>query len=94
MTILERALATISLKDYETRKPELVRQHLDIASNDGFFALRDHGITPGEIETMFSSSKQFFELPTEMKSKYSFERIKVRPSHRSCQRSSWRNVIK
>jgi isopenicillin N synthase-like dioxygenase len=79
MAIIDRPIATISLKDYESRRQELVSQLLSIAENDGFFALTDHGITDQEIQIMFAMSEKFFSLPPETKSKYPFERSKVLP---------------
>ena len=82
MTIIDRPIATISLRDYESRKEELVSQLLSIAENDGFFALTHHGISDQEIQTMFAMSEKFFSLPPETKSKYPFERSKVPPNSR------------
>jgi isopenicillin N synthase-like dioxygenase len=79
MTIVDRPIATISLRDYDSRKQELVSQLVSIAENDGFFGLTDHGITDQEIQTMFAMSEKFFSLPPETKSKYPFERSKVPP---------------
>jgi isopenicillin N synthase-like dioxygenase len=79
MTIIDRPIATISLRDYDSRKEELVSQLLSIAENDGFFALTDHGISDQEIRTMFAMSEKFFSLSPERKSKYPFERSKVPP---------------
>lgn len=73
MTIEERPLVTISLANYESRKPELVKQLVSVAEHSGFFALTDHGITEEEIHEMFTLSEQFFSLPTTIKSKYPFE---------------------
>jgi isopenicillin N synthase-like dioxygenase len=39
------------------------------AENAGFFMLVDHGITIEEIERQFSISKNFFDLPAEVKGK-------------------------
>jgi isopenicillin N synthase-like dioxygenase len=77
MTIIDRPIATISLRDYDSRKEELVSQLFSIAENDGFFALTDHGISDQDIQTMFAMSEKFFSLPPETKSKYPFERSKV-----------------
>ena len=77
MTIIDRQIATLSLKDYETRQQELVSQLLSVAESDGFFALTDHGITDQEIQTMFAMSEKFFSLSPEIKAKYPFERSKV-----------------
>jgi len=85
MAILERPLQTLSLVNYETRKSELVAQLISIAENDGFFALTDHGISEEEIATMFAMSKKFFALPESIKSKYPFERTKVRTTHHPTQ---------
>lgn len=79
MTIIDRQIATISLKDYETRQQELVSQLVSVAESDGFFALTDHGITDQEIQTMFAISERFFSLPPSIKAKYPFERSKVFP---------------
>jgi len=83
MTIVDRPIATLSLKNYDSRQQELVAQLLSIAEHDGFFALTDHGITDQEIQTMFAMSEKFFSLPPETKSKYPFERSKVLPSTHS-----------
>jgi len=79
MTIVERPLVAISLKDYENRKPELVKQLVSAAEDSGFFALTDHGITEEEITNMFAMSEKFFALDKSIKSKYFFEREKVPP---------------
>ena len=79
MAIVDRQIATLSIRDYESRKEDLVSQLLSIAENDGFFVLTDHGITSHEIQTMFAMSEKFFSLSTETKSKYPFERSKVKP---------------
>jgi isopenicillin N synthase-like dioxygenase len=77
MPIIERALKTLSLLDYEKRRPELVAQLLSIAEHDGFFALTDHGINEEEITAMFAMSEKFFSLDSEVKARYPFERAKV-----------------
>ena len=77
MAIEERPLVTISLANYEERKPELVGQIISAAVDSGFFALTDHGITEEDITSAFAMSEKFFSLDPSVKSKYPFERTKA-----------------
>lgn len=42
---------------------------VDAAETAGFLTLVDHGITVAEIEKQFALSKEFFDLPAEVKGK-------------------------
>lgn len=55
--------------DFDSRKEEIKKQLLDAAEYAGFFTLVDHGITVDEIEGQFKISKDFFDLPREVKGK-------------------------
>ena len=88
MLVVERALKTLSLKDYERRTPELVAQLLSIAEFDGCFALTDHGIAEEDIKAMFVMSEKFFSLLSQVKEKYPFERTKVLPSYKIAQQKN------
>ncbi|KAH7137832.1 leucoanthocyanidin dioxygenase [Dactylonectria macrodidyma] len=65
----ERLVPVISLRDFEGRREEITQQLVDAAEHVGFFTLVDHGISVDEIEAQFSISKNFFELPPEIKGK-------------------------
>ena len=57
----------ISLADFDSRIDEITSQLCTAAENVGFFAIVDHGITPDEIDKMFTTSASFFALPDEAK---------------------------
>ncbi|KAJ4375342.1 hypothetical protein N0V83_002428 [Neocucurbitaria cava] len=59
----------ISLKDFETRKDEIITQLVEAAETAGFFTLIDHGITVEEINAQFALSETYFALPDEVKRK-------------------------
>jgi isopenicillin N synthase-like dioxygenase len=63
-----RTIPKISLHDFPTRINEITTQLLSAAETDGFFCLTNHGISPQEIEQMFTTSAAFFSLPTPTKS--------------------------
>lgn len=69
---VNRAVPTISLKDYSLRIEEITQQLVDAAENVGFFCIVDHGIDRETVDLMFDTSAQFFALPDETKAKVPF----------------------
>ncbi|KAL4879452.1 iron/ascorbate family oxidoreductase [Aspergillus karnatakaensis] len=65
----ERLVPVISLRDFDKRKEEITKQLINAAEYVGFFTLIDHGITVDEIEAQFAISRQFFDLPADVKAK-------------------------
>ena len=60
---VERVIPQISLADFENRIEKITTELIDAAENVGFFTLVDHGISKEDIESMFLTSKSFFDLP-------------------------------
>ena len=65
---IDRPIPQISLADREKRIDEITKELVDAAENEGFFTLVDHGISKEEIESIFATSKSFFDLPDPAKS--------------------------
>ena len=77
-----RQVPTLSLSDYQsgnTTNPsniELERKDLFIAdffesiAEYGFVVIKNHGITPQQIEQAYQLSKKLFDLPYDIKTKY------------------------
>lgn len=55
---------------------EVAIQLWNAAHNVGFFTLINHSIPQDQIDTLFSLSEQFFDLDSEIKHKYPFDREK------------------
>ena len=64
---VDRDIPNISLAHFDDRIEEITRQLVYAAENIGFFALRDHGISKADIESMFSRSENFFKLSDDAK---------------------------
>ncbi|KAJ6028373.1 hypothetical protein N7540_003949 [Penicillium herquei] len=64
---IERPIPQISLADFETRIDEITSELVSAAENVGFFTLIDHGLSKQDIESIFTTSKNFFDLPDETK---------------------------
>ncbi|RFU30466.1 hypothetical protein B7463_g5878, partial [Scytalidium lignicola] len=63
----ERVIPIISLKDFDNRKEEITKQLVEAAEHAGFFTLIEHGISKEDIESQFEISKNFFDLPANVK---------------------------
>ncbi|KAJ5547680.1 hypothetical protein N7513_004914 [Penicillium frequentans] len=64
---VDRPIPQISLKDFDNRINEITTELISAAENVGFFTLIDHGFSKEDIESIFMTSKSFFELPDETK---------------------------
>jgi isopenicillin N synthase-like dioxygenase len=64
---VERPIPQISLADFDNRIDTITAELIDAAKNVGFFTLIDHGISKEDIESIFSKSKSFFDLPDDAK---------------------------
>lgn len=64
---VDRTIPQISLQDFENRMDEITAALIHAAENVGFFTLVDHGLSKEDIDTMFATSKNFFDLPDETK---------------------------
>ncbi|CEJ61237.1 Putative Iron/ascorbate family oxidoreductases [Penicillium brasilianum] len=64
---VERPIPQISLADFENRIDRITAELIDAAENVGFFTLIDHGISKEDIDSIFSTSKSFFDLPDDAK---------------------------
>lgn len=60
-------VSQISLADFENRIDDISAQLCSAAESVGFFAVADHGLSEDEVQSMFSVSKSFFDLPDETK---------------------------
>ncbi|KAJ5808113.1 hypothetical protein N7474_009382 [Penicillium riverlandense] len=64
---VDRVIPQVSLRDFENRMDEITAALIHAAENVGFFTLVDHGLSKEDIDTMFATSKSFFDLPDETK---------------------------
>lgn len=64
---IDRPIPQISLADFDNRIDQITTELVSAAENVGFFTLIDHGLTKQDIESMFETSKSFFDLPDETK---------------------------
>lgn len=69
---LDRAIPSISLKDFESRIDEITGQLIHAAENEGFFCIVDHGISRSTVDNMFDNSAKFFGLSDSVKSRVPF----------------------
>lgn len=60
---------TISLRDFDNRRDEIIQQLMDASTEVGFFTLSNHGIPQEDVDSMFNMSKKFFALPDDVKAK-------------------------
>ncbi|KAI1422150.1 oxoglutarate/iron-dependent oxygenase [Xylaria sp. FL1777] len=83
-----RTIPKISLRDFETRIDAVAAELVAAAETDGFFAVVDHGIAPGQISAQFAQAERFFAQPDAVKATVPFTRrntgwekaAQVRPS--------------
>lgn len=68
----ERAIPTISLRDFESRADEITRELVDAAENVGFFCIVDHGISRSTVDHMFDNAALFFGQIDEVKARVPF----------------------
>ncbi|CAL5873966.1 uncharacterized protein PFLUO_LOCUS8251 [Penicillium psychrofluorescens] len=64
---VDRMIPQVSLRDFENRMDEITAALIHAAENVGFFTLIDHGLSKEDIDIMFATSKNFFDLPDETK---------------------------
>lgn len=69
---LDRAIPSISLRDFDSRIEEITTQLVSAAENEGFFCIVDHGISREQIDTMFDTSASFFNLDEDLKATIPF----------------------
>ncbi len=67
-------IAVVDYHDYisedSTLRSQFIKEFGDSFSNMGFAIVKNHGVTKELKDKLFSVSKQFFELPTEIKKQY------------------------
>ena len=72
--ILYDEIPSLDLSDFyegnEKKKAKFVKDLGEAYANIGFVAVRNHFLTPAMQENLYSSIKQFFALPDEVKVKY------------------------
>ncbi|KAJ5092974.1 hypothetical protein N7456_008835 [Penicillium angulare] len=64
---INRPVPQISLADFENRIDQITAELVDAAENVGFFTLVNHGLSKEDIESMFTTSKSFFDLSDDIK---------------------------
>ncbi|KAJ5129048.1 hypothetical protein N7448_002761 [Penicillium atrosanguineum] len=64
---VSREIPQISLVNFENRIDTITAELINAAEKVGFFTLIDHGLSKEDIETMFQTSKNFFDLPDDAK---------------------------
>jgi isopenicillin N synthase-like dioxygenase len=69
---VERAVPTISLRDFSSRVDEITEELVDAAENVGFFCIVDHGISRATIDTIFDQSARFFNQADDVKARVPF----------------------
>lgn len=69
---LNRPIPTVSLANFSSRIDEITTQLVQAAEHEGFFCVVDHGIPSSLVESMFSSSASFFNLPDQVKATVPF----------------------
>ncbi|KAH8675237.1 leucoanthocyanidin dioxygenase [Ilyonectria robusta] len=67
MADVKPPVPAISLKNFESRRDEIIKELLAAAETAGFFTLVDHGISIEEINAQFALSREYFNLPQEVK---------------------------
>ncbi|CAI6340533.1 unnamed protein product [Periconia digitata] len=60
---VDREIPQISLLNFEQRIDQISDQICNAAETVGFFAVKDHGLSEAEVQSMFSVSESFFKLP-------------------------------
>lgn len=65
-----RSIPVIDLTDFANRKAEITEQLWQAAQQCGFFQLANHGIARADMDAAFERAKRFFDLPSDVKSKY------------------------
>jgi isopenicillin N synthase-like dioxygenase len=72
-------IAQVDYHDYSKGTPEqrkkFIQEFGDSFSNMGFAIVKNHGVTQEQRERLFEASKNFFELPEEIKKKYENEAL-------------------
>lgn len=63
----ESGVPTISLHDFDARRNEIIQELMAASENIGFFTLTNHGISAEAVADAFALSKEFFDLPAEIK---------------------------
>ncbi|KAL5118331.1 hypothetical protein ACEQ8H_003680 [Pleosporales sp. CAS-2024a] len=64
---VDREIPQISLHDFEHRIDVISTQICTAAETVGFFAVKDHGLSEEEVQSMFSVSESFFNLADSVK---------------------------
>lgn len=71
---VERSIPRIDLTDFDARQAEITEQLWEAATDTGFFQLINHGVPTHLIDEAFAMSKEFFDLPADVKGKYPMQR--------------------
>jgi isopenicillin N synthase-like dioxygenase len=72
-------LPTISLSKLADKDAQEIGRLYDVCSGEGFLYLTDHGVPLSSINAAIKASRQFFELPEDIKSQYGQSYQKVFP---------------
>ncbi len=73
------SLPIISLSELEKASPEEIKKLYDVCYEHGFFYLKEHGVSPEIINRTIEASRNFFELPEDLKLNYRQDIQKVYP---------------
>ncbi|GAX81233.1 hypothetical protein CEUSTIGMA_g8665.t1 [Chlamydomonas eustigma] len=68
---MSKSIPVIDLSDFGAHKNEIREQLITAAVDVGFFVVVGHGIPQNLIDEQFSIAKRFFQLPDDIKAKYS-----------------------
>ncbi|MGD1700278.1 2-oxoglutarate and iron-dependent oxygenase domain-containing protein [Dapis sp. BLCC M229] len=74
-----RSLPIISLSELEKASPEEIKKLYDVCYEHGFFYLKEHGVSSEIINQTIEASRNFFELPEDVKLNYRQDVQKVYP---------------
>jgi isopenicillin N synthase-like dioxygenase len=74
-----KTLPIISLSELEKDSPQEIKKLYDICYKYGFFYLKEHGVSPEIINQTIETSRNFFELPLDIKLNYRQDIQKVYP---------------
>lgn len=82
-----REIRVIDMQHFAERKTEIADELWAAATDIGFFQLKNHAISPADIQAAFARAEAFFSLPNEVKSRYPLHRnagweskAQIRPS--------------
>ncbi|OZH51595.1 hypothetical protein AFK68_29860 [Hydrocoleum sp. CS-953] len=74
-----KSLPIISLSELEKARPQEIKKLYDVCYEHGFFYLKEHGVSREIINQTIEASRNFFELPEDVKLNYRQDVQKVYP---------------